>query len=50
MADIFICPQPFDSWSLNENFDWQAPVPMPSEGSWVWDESTTRWIESSLMI
>ena len=45
VADIFIAPQPFASWSLDENFDWQPPTPMPSEGRWYWDESTLTWIE-----
>lgn len=43
--DVFISPQPYPSWSLDENFDWQAPTPMPTEGRWYWDESTTSWVE-----
>lgn len=43
--DVFISPQPFASWSLDENFDWQAPTPMPVEGRWSWDEDTLSWIE-----
>jgi hypothetical protein len=27
--DVFICPQPYGSWILDENFDWQPPTPMP---------------------
>ena len=26
IRDIFIAPQPYDSWTLDENFDWQPPV------------------------
>ena len=26
--DAFYAPQPFASWSLDENFIWQAPVPV----------------------
>lgn len=44
-ADVFIIPQPFASWSLDNNFDWQAPTPMPNEGRWRWDEKTLAWIE-----
>lgn len=44
VADIFIAPQPFASWSLDNNFDWQAPVPKPN-GDYVWDESILSWIE-----
>ena len=28
--DIFIAPQPFSSWSLDSNDDWQAPITYPS--------------------
>lgn len=44
--DVFICPQPFPSWLLDGNFDWQPPVPQPvvEEGFVaVWDESQTNW-------
>jgi hypothetical protein len=44
-ADVFIAPQPFPSWNLDGNHDWQAPTPMPSEGWWRWDEDTTSWVE-----
>ena len=46
--DVFIAPQPFASWSLNENFDWQPPTPMPTEGRWYWDEDSLSWLEQSL--
>tara|TARA_B100000586_G_scaffold239454_1_gene191714 strand:- start:99 stop:467 length:369 start_codon:yes stop_codon:yes gene_type:complete len=45
--DVFISPQPFPSWTLDANFDWQAPKPLPAgdkQYSWnedegqVWDE------------
>lgn len=41
--DVFIVPQPFPSWSLDENHDWQAPVPRP-EGAHVWDEDNQQWV------
>ena len=44
-VDVFIAPQPYSSWSLDENFDWQPPTPRPSEGLWNWDESTLSWVE-----
>lgn len=45
-ADVFIAPQPFPSWTLDANHDWQPPTPMPSEGGpWVWNEDTQSWIE-----
>lgn len=44
--DAFIPPTPFASWALNENtFQWDAPVPTPSEGYWVWDEQAGVWVE-----
>jgi hypothetical protein len=44
-ADVFISPKPYPSWSLDNNFDWQAPKPVPTEGDWYWDEPTLDWIE-----
>ena len=45
VADVFIAPQPYPSWSLNANFDWQAPTPRPGEGDWYWNEKKLSWIE-----
>lgn len=45
-ADVFIAPQPYPSWTLDANHDWQPPTPMPSEGGpWLWDEETLSWVE-----
>ena len=46
-ADVFITPQPYPSWSLDDNFDWQAPTPIPTEEGkhYSWDEATTSWVE-----
>jgi hypothetical protein len=30
--DIFIKPKPFESWSLDSNFDWKAPIIEPTIG------------------
>lgn len=43
VADVFITPQPFPSWSLDANHDWQAPTPMPA-GMCRWDEVTLAWV------
>ena len=43
--DVFIAPQPFASWSLDENFDWQPPTPRP-EGEWYWDEDLGEWVNA----
>ena len=43
--DVFIIPQPFPSWSLDSNFDWQAPVSKPDDGkSYTWNEDTKSWV------
>jgi hypothetical protein len=46
MRDAFITPQPFPSWTLDENADWQAPVPMPESENmfYTWDEEGQQWI------
>jgi hypothetical protein len=45
-ADVFVAPQPFPSWTLDANHDWQPPTPRPSEGGpWMWDEDTLSWID-----
>lgn len=43
--NIFILPKPYPSWTLNENFDWVAPIDMPIEdGVWIWDEENENWL------
>ena len=45
-ADVFIAPQPFPSWTLDGNHDWQPPTPMPLDGKrYAWDEDTASWVE-----
>jgi len=46
VADVFIAPQLYPSWSLDENFDWQPPTQMPTEGRWNWDEPTLSWVKA----
>jgi len=48
VADVFIAPQPYPSWSLDENYDWQAPTPRPEEGFWEWNEENLGWVEVEL--
>ena len=47
--DVFILPQPYGSWTLDENFDWQPPTSMPSDASetkgYAWSEPDQQWIE-----
>lgn len=44
-ADVFVTPQPFASWTLDENFDWQPPTLKPV-GEYYWDEETLSWVET----
>lgn len=41
-ADVFIQPQPYPSWTLDENYDWQPPIPKP-DGRHIWNEETQAW-------
>tara|TARA_Y100000034_G_C6708703_1_gene312940 strand:- start:34 stop:420 length:387 start_codon:yes stop_codon:yes gene_type:complete len=45
--DAFIRPQPFPSWTLDEDTcQWSAPVDYPDDGKhYAWDEATTNWVE-----
>jgi len=44
--DKFLCPQPYASWVLDGNDDWQAPVTYPTDTTdkfISWDEPNLRW-------
>jgi hypothetical protein len=43
--DAFIPPQPYASWTLDEDTClWNAPVAYPDDGGrYVWNEETTSW-------
>jgi hypothetical protein len=43
----FAAPQPFASWSLNEDtYLWEAPTPMPTDGApYAWNEDSQEWVE-----
>ena len=45
--DAFIPPQPYESWTLNEQTClWEAPVAMPTDGKmYRWDENSGSWLE-----
>ncbi len=47
VRDAFIPPQPYNSWTLNEDTClWDSPVPYPDDGlRYNWDEDTLAWIE-----
>lgn len=42
--DAFLHPQPFPSWVLDDNDEWQAPIPIPDDGgAYIWNEETRSW-------
>jgi len=43
----FVSPQPYNSWTLNEDTClWEAPTPYPEDGLiYDWDEDTLAWVE-----
>ncbi len=45
--DAFIEPQPYNSWTLNEDTClWEAPTLHPTDGlMYAWNENTLAWIE-----
>jgi hypothetical protein len=44
--NVFISPKPYDSFTLDENFDWTPPFPMPDDGKrYCWVEEKMDWEE-----
>jgi hypothetical protein len=49
--NAFYEPKPFDSWTLDSNYKWQAPTSEPTDTSSIndnyfiveWNETNTRW-------
>ena len=48
VADVFISPEPYPSWALDSNHDWQPPTSRPEVGMWSWNETDLRWDEDVL--
>jgi len=49
--DAFYAPQPFASWTLDdETCLWAAPIVMPivDGKTYVWNEDSTNWVEATL--
>ena len=48
--DAFYAPQPFPSWTLNEDTCvWESPTPMPTDNKpYRWDEDTLSWVEITM--
>jgi len=50
VKDAFIAPQPYPSWTLDEDTClWEAPAAYPEDAGhlkrYTWDEDTTAWVE-----
>jgi hypothetical protein len=44
VRDAFVPPQPYQSWILDDDANWQPPVAMPTdEQRYVWNETTQTW-------
>ena len=46
--DVFIVQQPYPSWTLDSNFDWQPPKKQPTsedDKKYKWDEDKKSWEE-----
>ena len=49
--DAFIPPKPYPSWTLDDNCNWQAPMPLPADAGtgeppkmYTWDEANQSWV------
>lgn len=47
IRDAFYTPQPYSSWTLNDDSCiWEAPTAMPDDGLlYTWDEGSATWVE-----
>ena len=45
--DVFIAPQPYPSWFLDNDFNWQPPSPRPEGMSWYWNEAEQVWVDAN---
>lgn len=41
----YFYPQPYPSWTLDENNVWQPPIPVPDyTNDYLWDEQNQQWV------
>jgi hypothetical protein len=45
--DVFIAPQPYPSWVLDNDFNWQPPTPRPEGLGWYWNEAEQVWLDAN---
>ena len=50
VRDNFLAEQPYSSWALDGNDDWQAPILRPNVIIPDWDEDNLRWIGSTFTV
>ncbi|CAB5223178.1 hypothetical protein UFOVP382_4 [uncultured Caudovirales phage] len=44
--DAFVAPQPYASWTLDANAQWQPPVAKPTDDKmYSWNETNQTWVE-----
>lgn len=42
--DAFVPPKPYPSWTLDDDANWQPPVPAPTDGNmYSWNEANQAW-------
>ena len=45
--NVFLFPQPYRSWTLDSNYEWQPPTPYPDHGgAYLWSEESKSWVEN----
>ena len=50
VRDNFLAEQPYSSWALDGNDDWQAPITKPNVIIPTWDEDNLRWIGTAFSV
>jgi len=43
----FISPKPFESWLLNDSYDWESPTGDKFILGKFWDENSQEWVNHS---
>lgn len=46
--DVFLPPQPYPSWTLNnQTWTWEPPASYPNDGKlYGWDEANLSWVQA----
>lgn len=43
--NVFLFPQPYPSWTLDSDYEWQPPTPYPDDGkAYLWSEDDQAWV------